>query len=194
MCPLTTRARPLSSLHLSLCQLTIRIARDESTLCPGVPPSPRPGQHHTYLRQFVLNVCTCRKNATVNSLKLGSEKPYGQSRSIEEQSLVSWSRSLRGRLGAICPDEEEAWEGRGGPGKGAKTPAKLRTQSCSVDSAAPKHCQKYSERHTLFTSEPRHRIVSSRQRPFPQLQGQQAPWVRTAPASRHRCRVRCRQR
>lgn len=70
--------------------------------------------------------------------------------------------------------------GGGGQGKGAKPPAKLRTQSCYVDSAAPKHCQKYSKGHTLFTSEPSHRIVSSRQRPSLQLHSQQAPWVPTA--------------
>lgn len=64
MCPPATRARPLSSLHLSLCQLTIHTPGMKVHCAQGVSPSPLPGSSHTYVRQFVLNACTCRKNSS----------------------------------------------------------------------------------------------------------------------------------
>ncbi|XP_054980372.1 WAS/WASL-interacting protein family member 2-like [Sorex araneus] len=46
----------------------------------GVPPSPLRAGSHTYLRQFVLNACTCGRNAPVNSLKLGFAETSEQRR------------------------------------------------------------------------------------------------------------------
>lgn len=46
VCPLTTRARPLSSLHLSLCQLSRQTAMIKVHYAQGVPPNPLPDSIH----------------------------------------------------------------------------------------------------------------------------------------------------
>ena len=117
-CPLTTRARPLSSLHLSPCQLTTQTAGDESTLCPRSATQPPPGAARTHLSQTICSPCLHlrTKNATVNSLELGFEKT--QAGAAESQVLLCPQQVRGGRLGAVPPGAQRGlW---GGPGEEAR--------------------------------------------------------------------------
>ena len=106
VCPPATKARPLSSLHLSLCQLTIHTPGMKVHCAQGVSPSPLPGSSHTYVRQFVLNACTCRKNSS-QSLVSSEAGPWMEDEVPCPLMQRRGDVGVRGHRGAGPPGQEK---------------------------------------------------------------------------------------
>lgn len=81
-------------------------------------------------------------------------------------------RRVRGRSGE---------RGRGRAGQGGRAAQQNEGHTAATCILLPCSTAKNkSERHTLFISEPSHRVLGNRQRPSSQMHIQQAPWVLSA--------------